>query len=72
MADNQNGLSNRSDHERASYSRFVLVSKTECGDWVVMFVANPELSIAAFGYVQSNGFESVSHFPSAFPQIWYF
>jgi hypothetical protein len=70
MADNQNGLRNRPDHRRASYPRFVLVSETECGDWVVMFIANPELRKAAFGYVQLNWFKSVSHFSDPLPQIW--
>ena len=47
MADNQNGILNRSDHKRATYPRFVLVSETECGDWFVKLVANPELGKAA-------------------------
>ena len=70
MADNQNGLGNRPDHERASYPRFVLVDETECGDWVVVFVANPELRKASFGYIRLNWFKSVSHFSDPLPLIW--
>jgi hypothetical protein len=61
MADNQNGILNRSDHKRASYPRFVLVSETECGDWFVKLVANPELGKAAFGWVHFHWCKSVSH-----------
>jgi hypothetical protein len=61
MADNQNGILNRSDHKRATYPRFVLVSETECGDWLIKLVANPELGKAAFGWVHFNWCESVSH-----------
>jgi hypothetical protein len=35
-----------------------------------MFVANPELRKAAFGYVRLNWFKSVSHFSDPLPQIW--
>jgi hypothetical protein len=70
VADNQNGLGNRPDHERASYPRFVLVDETECGDWVVVFVANPELRKASFGYIRLNWFKSVSHFSDPLPRIW--
>jgi hypothetical protein len=38
MAYNQNGILNRSDHKRTSYPRFVLVSETECGDWLIKLV----------------------------------
>jgi hypothetical protein len=61
MADNQNGVLNRSDHKRPSYPRFVLVSETECGDWLIIFVANPELGKAAFCWVYFHRCKSVSH-----------
>jgi hypothetical protein len=66
MAYNQNGILNRSDHKRTSYPRFVLVSETECGDWLIKLVANPELGKAAFGWVHFNWCESVSHLAAFF------
>ena len=67
MADNQNGIFHRSNHKRASYPRFVLVSKTECGDWLIIVVANPELGKAAFGWVHFHWCKSISHL-RPFPQ----
>jgi hypothetical protein len=61
VADNQNGVLHRSNHKRASYPRFMLVSETECGDWLIIFVANPELGKAAFGWVHFHWCKSVSH-----------
>ena len=66
MAYNQNGILNRSDHKRTSYPRFVLVSETECGDWLIKLVANPELGKAAFGWVHFNWCELVSHLAAFF------
>jgi hypothetical protein len=62
MADNQNTLRNRPDHERPSYPRLVLVSEAGCRNWLAVFVANPELRKAGFGYVQLNRCKTVSHF----------
>ena len=61
MADNQNGILNRSDHKGASYPCFVLISEPQCGDWLVIFVANPELGKAAFGWVHFYWCKSISH-----------
>jgi hypothetical protein len=61
MADNQNGIFHRSNHKRASYPRFMLVSKTECGDWLIIVVANPELGKAAFGWSHFHWCKSISH-----------
>jgi hypothetical protein len=59
MAGNQNSILNRSNHKRASYPGFMLVNETEC--WLIIFVANPELSKAAFGRVHFHWCKSVFH-----------
>jgi hypothetical protein len=61
VADNQGDIRHRPDHKGASYACFMLISKPECGDWLVIFVANPELGKAAFRWVHFYWCKSISH-----------
>jgi hypothetical protein len=62
VTDDKNGLPNRSNHKRASYSCFMFIRETKRDDRLILIVENPKLRKATLGYLRLNRCKSVFHF----------
>jgi hypothetical protein len=62
VTDNKNGLPNRSNRKRASYSCFMFIRETKRDDRLILIVENPKLRKATLGYLHLNRCKSVFHF----------